>query len=154
MNTLFLTLSLLLSLLISFTTSQKQADSPKQTNEMEPLMMLRTYNDAIQHFKPEILQTIFAPDYTEVSPVGEVDKRSDVIRFYQPTTHPTGIKSIRLEEPSVRNYNNIAIVIGKEVFEREDCSTMSMRVTFVCRKEKKRWQLVSSQFTGIRPQKK
>lgn len=115
-----------------------------------PLALLSTYNDAIQNFKPDVLQAVFAPDYTEVSPVGEVDGRSKVLTFYQPTDKPTGIKSIRLEEPLVRTYGDIAVVIGKEVFEREGGRAIAMRATFVCRRTNQRWQLVSAQFTGIR----
>lgn len=119
--------------------------------ESGPLALLRAYNEAIQNFQPDKLQAVFAPDYTEVSPVGEVDSREKVIGFYSPTQKPTGIKSIHLDEPLVRTYGEFAVVIGKEVFEREGGPSLAMRGTFVCRKQKNRWQLVSAQFTGIRP---
>ncbi len=124
-----------------------------KADDAGPIALLRTYNDAIQNFQPEKLQQVFALDYTEVSPVGEVDSREKVLRFYQPTEKPTGIKSIHLDEPRVRLYGDMAVVIGKEVFEREGAPSMAMRATFVCRQIKKHWQLVSAQFTGIRPPK-
>ena len=80
-----------------------------------------------------------------------MDDRAKVLRFYQPTEKPTGIQSVHLEELLVRTYGDIAVVIGKEVFEREGGVRIAMRATSVCRKTKKQWQLVSSQFTGTRP---
>lgn len=118
----------------------------------EPIALIQTYNEATKSFRPDLLGSIFAPDYTEVSPVGEVDSRAKVISFY-PAGKSSGLKAIRLEEPLVRRYGDIAVVIGKEVFESPSGS-MAMRATFVCRKQKKRWWLVSAQFTGIRPVKK
>ncbi len=118
----------------------------------DPIALIQSYNEATRSFRPDMLESVFAPDYTEVSPVGEVDARAKVISFY-PAGKSSGLKAIRLEEPQIRRYGDIAVVIGKEVFEGASAA-MAMRATFVCRKQKKRWWLVSAQFTGIRPAKK
>jgi hypothetical protein len=126
-----------------------QPQTPPMVAAADPLALIQTYNEATRTFRPDLLEAVFAPDYTEVSPVGEVDERAKVIRFY-PAGQTTNLKAIRLEEPLVRRYGDIAVVIGKTVFETQRGS-MALRTTFVCRRQKKRWWLVSSQFTGIRP---
>lgn len=98
------------------------------------------------------LAATLAPDYTEVSPIGEVDDRARVLGFYaadrrQPA--PTMTASERTVEP----HGDWGIVTQRLSFTmpRPDGSsaTRSVRVRYVASRSRAGWQLVSAHYTGI-----
>lgn len=98
------------------------------------------------------LAATLAPDYSEVSPVGEVDDRAKVLGFYaadrrQPA--PPMTKSERTVAP----HGTWGIVTQRLSFTmpRPDgtTATRSIRVRYVAAKTRTGWQLVSAQYTGI-----
>lgn len=114
--------------------------------------------EAQTNFKPEVLDTILAADYIEISPVGEFDPREKVLGFYKPELKPPADKStvkVEADEFSIRQYNGFAVVITRLNYtitsEGKPLSPYSLRATVVCRQEKDGWKIVSAQYTGIRP---
>jgi hypothetical protein len=117
-----------------------------------PLELITAYNQALLQCNAEALDRLFALDYIEVSPLGEVDDRKKVIQVYKDIKEqPKGLTQLLFEEPVIRTYGQLAVVIGRESFVLEGGARRSLRTTFVCRLQNKQWQLVSAHFTGIRP---
>lgn len=62
---------------------------------------------------------------------------------------------IEADEFSIRRYGETAVVIARLNYaltsEGRPLPPRAMRATFVCRKEKSGWKIVSAQYTGIRP---
>jgi uncharacterized protein (TIGR02246 family) len=113
--------------------------------------------DAQANYDPKTLDEVFASDYVEVSPVGEVDDRAKVIGFYKPESKPPADKmslTIAAKDFSIRDYGKYAIVIVRFeyliVSGGKPSPPRSIRSTIVCRKEKDVWKIASAQYTGIR----
>jgi hypothetical protein len=150
--------SIIAILIVTFSVSaQKQ---PKQSKDDPVLKLLvQQMTVAQSKFDPATLERIYASDFIEISPVGEVDPREKTIGFYKPETNPERDKikmSVTSDEFLIRSYDNFAIVIARITFaqvgnEQSARPPFSIRVMLVCRKEKGTWKINSAQYTGIRP---
>lgn len=110
-------------------------------------------------FDQPALETLLAPDYLEVSPVGDVDTRDEVIGFYSAEAKarsdagPTPT-SATLDEARVNLHGDAATLIARETIRiRAGDSTreIAMRVQFQFRRVDGQWRLATTQYTGIRP---
>ena len=104
------------------------------------------------------LQTLLTPDYLEVSPLGEVDKRDKVIGFYSAEAKAEASKQpivVDASEEVLRNYGTFAVVILKLTYtiqtEEKKAISRGMRATISLRKIGKDWKIASTHVTGIRP---
>ena len=126
-------------------------------NDAALTALIKQMADAQVAYDAAALDRIFTFDYIEISPVGEFDPREKVLGFYKPELKPPAgaAPKIELAEYSIRDYGKFAVVIVKFTYTTTmDGKTMpsrSMRGTFVCRSEKGKWKIVSSQYTGMRP---
>ncbi|WP_348730734.1 nuclear transport factor 2 family protein [Rheinheimera texasensis] len=119
--------------------------------------LAQQYVDATSGFDQALLQQILAADFQEISPVGEVDSREKVISFY-----PAAAKAkappvtATLSELNSQLYaDQLVITTAKLTYTFDGTPhSRSMRVQFVSALQQGRWQLVSSQFTGIPAPKK
>jgi uncharacterized protein (TIGR02246 family) len=126
--------------------------------EEEILGLVRQLAGAQKNYDAAKLDEILAPDYVEISPAGEVDSRAKVLSFYAPekkSARQGELVSYELDEITSRIYGDTAIVVARLPFTMKtpDGQTMSraLRCTFVCRKARGKWRIVSAQYTGIRP---
>jgi uncharacterized protein (TIGR02246 family) len=108
-------------------------------------------------FDAKALDSIFTPDYIEISPLGEFDPRAKVLGFYTPEAKKalgSTTYTVKAVDHSIRIFNKFAVVIVQQDIEmsvdNKPQPTRSMRTTFVCRKEGGEWKIASTQYTGIR----
>lgn len=98
------------------------------------------------------LAATLAPDYSEVSPVGEVDDRAKVLSFYAADRRQPA-PAMTASERTVTPHGTWGIVTQRLSFTvpRPDgaAATRSVRVRYVAAKTPKGWQLVSAQYTAI-----
>ncbi len=120
----------LASLLDSFTRAQREYDQPK-------------------------LEALTTPDYAEVSPVGDVDTREEMLGFYTPDKKQPAPK-LAISERLVRLQGNVAIILARLSFDAPGpggtARTVAMRASFVARRTGRTWRLASAQYTPIRSQ--
>lgn len=157
-STRYILISFIAVLLTSFSaTAQTQ---PKQGKDEQALTaLIRLMTEAQTNFDAATLEKIYASDFIEISPIGEVDPRAKTIGFYKPEANFGGDKTkptVATDEFSIRTYGNFAVVIARLTFAQAGSETpprppISMRATIVCRKEKGAWKINSAQYTGIRP---
>lgn len=115
--------------------------------------------DAQRNFDQPALETLLAPGFLEISPIGEVDTRDEVIGFYSPEAKaksaagPQPVSST-LSEPEVRVHGDQAIVIAKDTVMLkmgEQTRSVAFRVLFHFRQVEGAWRLQTAQYTGLRP---
>ena len=121
-------------------------------------ILVKQMVDAQTNFQPDALDKILASDYIEISPLGEFDTRDKVLGFYKPEMKPPADKMSATNEVSdfsIRSYGKFAVVIARLnyniVSDGKPLPPRSIRVTYVCRREKGAWKIASAQYTGIRP---
>lgn len=101
------------------------------------------------------LDEILAPEYVEISPLGEVDSRSAVLGFYAPEKKPAAgtIPRLTLDQIATRIWGDTAIASARVSFTPSGAAQpagAAMRVVFVLRESGGTWRVVSSQYTPIR----
>jgi len=110
-------------------------------------------------FDQPALERLLAPDYLEVSPVGEVDTREEVIGFYSPAAKAKAAAgpqplSATLDEVHTRLHGDAATLVARETIRMpagDGTRDIAMRVQFQFRLLDGQWRLASTQYTGIRP---
>lgn len=104
-------------------------------------------------FDQAAMIAMMAPEYQEVSPVGEVDSRERVIGFYAPDKKKPA-PPMTITETVARPAGTIGIVTMRIAFTMPgkdgQMQTRALRAGFVARRIKDDWQFVSLQFTPIR----
>ncbi|WP_267397240.1 MULTISPECIES: DUF4440 domain-containing protein [unclassified Sphingomonas] len=122
--------------------------------DAELLAVIQSAIQAERTFDPGALAAVLAPDYIEVSPVGEVDRRKAVLGFYDPANRRNA-PLVTINDPVTRRDGSNAIAIVQLAFSSQDSTPprppMLMRATFVMRRESTKWLIASAQFTPIRP---
>lgn len=114
------------------------------------------FNTARAAFDATALAGTLAPDYQEISPVGDVDDRAKVLGFYQPES--------RTPVPPMQSSERQVVVKGATGIETErrtitiprsdgSTATRSIRVRYVATRGPNGWQLISAQYTPIPPAK-
>ncbi|GAB3359179.1 nuclear transport factor 2 family protein [Lysobacter tyrosinilyticus] len=115
--------------------------------------------EAQRTFDQAALESMLAPGYLEISPVGDVDTRTQVIGFYSPEAKAGMAASgkappmIELSEPVVRILGDDATVIARETLivpGNDPTRTVAMRVLLHFHRTNGRWLLQTSQYTSLR----
>jgi ketosteroid isomerase-like protein len=137
-------------LLVAASAARAQTPRPEAFIEV----LLKTMIDAQVRFDSAQLDDVLAPDYVEVSPVGEVDPRAKVLSFYTPDKKVAGVPDVALDEISTRVHGETAVTIARLTYRMKnaagEATDRSMRGVFVTRIIERRWKLVSAQYTPIR----
>lgn len=146
-----------LALALAFGATTARAADPR---EKALLATVQAVLDAQIRFDQKALDALLAPDYVEVSPLGDVDERAEVLSFYTPEARAqmlaAGMEPLsnRTEEPRVRVYGDQAIVIAKATAAlkvKGVAEQRSMRMLFHFRKLAGKWLLQTMQVTWLKP---
>lgn len=142
----------LIAILVTATATFSQSKDDEAFKSLIKKMV-----DAQANYDPKALDEVFASDYIEISPKGEVDPRDKVLGFYKPEDKPPADKmtlAIEAGEYNIRNYGKFAIVVSKFdykiVANGQPVPPRSIRCVVVFRKEKNSWKIASAQYTAIR----
>jgi uncharacterized protein (TIGR02246 family) len=119
------------ALVDSFTRAQREYDQPK-------------------------LAALTTADYVEVSPVGDVDTRDEMLSFYAPEKKSASPELV-ISERSVRRHGDVAVVLAKLSFAAPGqggaARTVAMRASFVARRTGPTWRLAAAHYTPLRSQR-
>ena len=146
-----MTLAVAALALCSTAVSAKQA---KPNEAAQILVVLQALVDSQVTFDQKRMDSILAPDYVEVSPVGDVDARAKVLSFYAPDQKPNApVGKAVLSEVTTRSYRETAVTVAKLTFNLttpNGVMSREMRSVYVTRNIGGRWLVVSSQFTPMK----
>ena len=118
--------------------------------------VVERFNAARAAFDEGALAETLAPDYQEISPVGDVDDRAEVLGFYRADQRRAG--------PAIAHGDRRTSLHGAFAVETERLSftmtrpdgvsaTRSMRVRYVVVRSGRGWRLLSAQYTPMPPAK-
>lgn len=138
--------------LIVLAVATPQAQSPA---EAQIAAVVQSLVAAQENFDVPRMEPLLAPDYIEISPVGEVDPRAKVLGFYAPDKKPAAgtVPHLVLDELNTRIAGDTAVTIARVRFTPPGAAQPAgagMRVVFVLRASGGQWRVVSSQYTPIR----
>lgn len=116
--------------------------------------LVERFNAARAGFDSAALAATLAPDYEEISPIGDVDDRAKVLGFYRPQD--------RKPAPAMQSSEREVVLHGTAAIETERLSftvqrpdgtsvTRAIRVRYVAWRMADGWKLVSAQYTPIPP---
>jgi uncharacterized protein (TIGR02246 family) len=147
---------LLVSLLWIPSSTLRAGAQADKSAAAEVVAVVQQLADAQRTFDQSALERLLAPDYIEVSPVGDVDDRAKVIGFYSAEAKAKAppVSSITIDETTVRVYGDYAVVIARQTMNINAGGTnrpVVMRTTAHLRKISNAWRISSMQYTGIRP---
>lgn len=130
------------------------------------LAAANAFNDARMRYDAKALDALLTPDYIEVSPRGEIDRRAQVLGFYTPDKAGP-VPPMTPGPQEVRRYGDMAIVIGTiDIMlpapppgpgaapgpaTNAAPIKRSVRITYVERRVGGRWLIASTQYTGVAP---
>lgn len=128
------------------------------TDEKEVIAVAKQAAAAQENYDTATLEKVYAADYIEISPKGEIDERDKAIGFYK-IENVEEIKAKTpnyiLDELKVRHYGKFAIVITRfSIGSKTDISKKPNAlgiVVYALRKEKGAWKIYSAQFTPFPP---
>jgi ketosteroid isomerase-like protein len=129
------------------TAQSGEVDAQKLGQRAEAFVRVRN------QFDQAAMIAMMAPEYQEVSPVGEVDSRERVIGFYA-ADKKSAAPPMTITETVARPAGTIGVVTMRIAYTMPgkdgQMQTRAMRAGFVARRIKGDWQFVSLQFTPIR----
>lgn len=104
-------------------------------------------------FDQAALTAMMAPEYQEVSPIGEVDSRERVIGFYAPDKKKPA-PPMTISETVARPAGAVGVVTMRIAYAMPgkdgQMQTRALRAGFVARRIGSEWRFVSLQLTPIR----
>lgn len=133
----------------------------QNTKNDEIITVIKKAVEAQENYDPITLDKIYASDYIEISPKGEIDEREKAIGFYKvEDVEKAKSRTPRyiLDEFKIRNYGKYAMIISRfSIAFKNDLSKPPTPVGLVLyglRKEKGMWKIYSAQFTPFPPPQK
>lgn len=117
--------------------------------------LVRNFIEAQRTFDVPALKALTAENYVEISPVGELDEREQMLQFYLPGKN-TSQPVVVVDKELTRLLGDAAIHIATLTYTwtaEKQARVFAVRATFVAHRVGSGWKLVSAQYTGIRPRK-
>ncbi len=140
---------LLFTVLLTLGAPGAAADTDAQVLAQRAESFVRVRNA----FDQAAMIAMMAPEYQEVSPIGEVDSREQVIGFCAPDKK-TQAPPMTISETVARPAGQIGVVTMRIAYAMPgkdgQVQTRAMRAGFVARKVGGVWQFVTVQLTPIR----
>lgn len=148
-------LPLLMVAVLGLATVPAHAQGGPDGANAELIALIQRHVDAQRDFDPGTLRAVTADDYVEISPAGEVDSRDKMLSFYDPAQKRPA-PAVQVDQQTVRSFDQSAIAIARLTYTmgaEGQTRSFAMRASYVARKLGGKWQLVSAQYTAIRPPK-
>jgi ketosteroid isomerase-like protein len=123
------------------------------TPEQSVSELVERFATAQGTFDRATLEALTAENYTEISPIGEVDPRAKMLSFYVKHDDKP-LPAITVDEITPRVLGNTAIVLAKVSYAMTvggQTRTSALRSSFVAQQQDGAWKLVSAHYTPIRP---
>ncbi|PZO74225.1 MAG: DUF4440 domain-containing protein [Sphingomonas taxi] len=129
------------------------AAQPSETDAQKLGQRAEAFINVRNQFDQAAMIAMMAPEYQEISPVGEVDSRDRVIGFYA-ADNKKPAPPMTITETVARPAGALGVVTMRIAYavpgKDGQMQTRALRAGFVARRIRGDWQFVSLQFTPIR----
>lgn len=132
--------------------SAMPATAQNQGTEVAVKALVERFETARERHDPATLAATLAPDYEEISPIGDVDSRSEVLGFYAPELKRP-VPVMAQDQVAVRTTGDVTVVTLRKSFTLPGAAPRSVRVRYVAQRQKRGWLLLSAQYTPIPPRR-
>lgn len=133
--------------------SASAAAQPVETDAQKLGRRAEAFVQVRNQFDQAAMIAMMAPEYQEVSPIGEVDSRERVIGFYAPDKKKPA-PPMTITETIARPAGALGVVTMRIAYavpsKDGQVQSRALRAGFVARRTGKEWRFVSTQFTPIR----
>jgi ketosteroid isomerase-like protein len=135
-------------------TPSREAQSGAEAQASNALIRtVEEFSRAQQGFDAGRLAALTTSNYLEISPVGEVDSREEMLGFYAPDKK-TAAPELAISDVDVRIFGDAGILIARIAYKArppgQAVRTMELRAGFVAHRVSGDWKIASTQYTGIR----
>ena len=117
--------------------------------------LVDSFTRAQREYDQPQLAALTTPDYVEVSPIGDVDTRDEMLGFYAPDKKRAS-PELMISERLISRQGDIAVLLAKLSFAAPGpggvTRTMAMRASFVARRTGRAWRLAAAHYTPMRAQ--
>lgn len=117
-----------------------------------PQGAVQQYVQAESKFDLDALKAVLDPRFIEISPLGQVDDHAAVLSFYAPEKKVVG-PPVQLAQTVVHDHGDTAVVSAQLSYQMQG-HAMTLTLGAVARKTPLGWQLLSAQYTPVRPSQK
>ena len=135
--------------------SAAPAESQKAGSETALMGLVDAFTQAQRNYDQTILASLTTAGYVEVSPVGDVDTREEMLSFYAPEKKRPS-PALMISERVVRRDGNDAVIVVKLGFVAPGPNgvtrTVAMRASFVARQAGRGWKIAAAHYTPLRSQ--
>ena len=128
---------------------------PTAAQDAPLVKLIEDQAKAVTAFDQRALAALTAPDYREISPVGDVDERAAMLGFYAPA-NKVPAPAVDVGEVDVRRFGDMAVMSARITYTMAAAPGIAapppraLRAGYVARRYGPAWKLVSAQFTPIR----
>lgn len=114
----------------------------------EAVRVVEDYVEAQNRLDTSRMARLMDTDYVEISPLGALDDRSDVLGFYSDAN--ASRQDIALEVDTLRTWDAGCAIVASLVLKLAT-GERRLRVTYTLRRAARTWRIVVVQYTAIRP---
>lgn len=145
----------LTALVVAILWSAAPARSEQAGEDAALVGLVDTFTKAQRDYDSVALAKLTTPDYLEVSPIGDVDTREEMLNFYAPEKKRVS-PALTVSERLVRRDGNDAVIVVKLGFTAPGPNgttrAVAMRASFVARHTGRTWRLAAAHYTPVRSQ--
>ena len=117
--------------------------------------LVDSFTRAQRDYDPSKLAALTTPNYVEVSPIGDVDTREEMLGFYAPDKKRVSPELV-ISDRLVKLQGDGAVLLAKLSFAAPGpggtTRTVSMRASFIARRTGGEWRLAAAHYTPLRSQ--
>lgn len=140
---------------IAIATSLSAAPAPSQKADDDAALtaLVDSFTRAQREYDQPKLAALTTPDYVEVSPIGDVDTRDEMLSFYAPDKKRAS-PELLISDRLVRRRGDSAVLLAKLSFTAPGpggvARPVAMRASFVARRAGRAWLLAAAHYTPVR----
>lgn len=145
--------AVIVTVVLTVVCSAAPASSQATNQDAALTSLVDSFTRAQREYNQPKLAALTTPDYVEVSPIGDVDTRDEMLGFYAPDKKRASPELV-ISERLTRRQGDTALVLAKLSFAAPGpggvARMVALRASFVARRTGRIWRLAAAHYTPVR----